>query len=342
MATDAIEVYKVTLNAVEYPTGFNDVDYICTEVVEDELFRYTFSSLVAGQYIFAITATDGANTDVEYLPIVVRAVVVAPLSVTEQISFSDDWINVYYITNRANGTFYVWDNTTLVGGSNEGWYQIAKPTVNGLHNYTILINTTQGSIDSSSQTMDNSVNDAWAWKTFQYTVNPITFSITNLIMMQNNESIIVQGFWHTPNTTLTWIAYEGNVEIDSGVLTLTASGEYNAIYWMKNEPTTFNNLTLSITADGSTINLHSYSYILDSATYIVNVAGSPQIYEGDEYLDESITYEGIQPEDMAVVVMELTLLVFLTVILTAVITWRDGRNKRREDYLAQVASGGYP
>jgi hypothetical protein len=256
----------------------------------------------------------------------------------------DDWITFVIHSNWGNSTFTIADNMTgsfdEVGySSSEGWYQIAKPTVVGVHWYWILVNGSHSGSTSSGQTLDPSLtSDSWVWLDFKFTVNPVTFSITSLIMMQNNESIIVQGFWHTPNTTLTWIAYEAGVLIDSGVLTLTASGEYNAIYWEKNEPTTFNNFTLAITADGSTINLHSYSYVLDSATYLTTVSGSSlTINEGDNYFDDSIS--GIPVEDMVTTVLAIVGLVFMSIFLGGIIMWWE---KRKEKDLAWsiAVSGG--
>jgi hypothetical protein len=210
----------------------------------------------------------------------------------------DNWITFNIHSNWGNSTFTIADNMTgsfvEVGYSDsEGWYQIAKPTVVGTHWYWILVNGSHSGSTSTGQTFNPTLtSDSWVWLDFKFTVNPVTFSITELIMLQNNESIIVQGFWHTPNTTLTWVAYEAAVQIDTGVLTLTASGEYNAIYWLKNEPTTFNNFTLAITADSSTINLHSYSYILDTATYLTTVSGGGTvIIEGDNYFEESVFHE---------------------------------------------------
>ena len=69
---DAIEVYKVTLNAVVYPDGFSDVDYEMTEQTTDVLWSYEFSTLQAGYYLFGVEANDGANTYSEYIPVTIR------------------------------------------------------------------------------------------------------------------------------------------------------------------------------------------------------------------------------------------------------------------------------
>ena len=69
---DAVEVYKVTLNAVVYPAGFSDVDYEMTEQTTDVLWSYEFSTLLAGYYLFEVEANDGANTYSEYIPVTIR------------------------------------------------------------------------------------------------------------------------------------------------------------------------------------------------------------------------------------------------------------------------------
>jgi hypothetical protein len=43
-----------------------------TEVTDNELFKYTFSSLPKDDYVFKIIASDGAQTDIEYVAIKVR------------------------------------------------------------------------------------------------------------------------------------------------------------------------------------------------------------------------------------------------------------------------------
>lgn len=72
LASDGWDLYTVTLNALEYPSGFNDVDYTMTETVDNTLYKYSFDTMLDGDYVFIITADDGANTAVSYYPITVR------------------------------------------------------------------------------------------------------------------------------------------------------------------------------------------------------------------------------------------------------------------------------
>jgi len=62
VVTDTVEVYTVSINALVYPSGFSDTDYSMNEQ-SSNLWNYTFSSMTAGHYTFAITASDGANTN---------------------------------------------------------------------------------------------------------------------------------------------------------------------------------------------------------------------------------------------------------------------------------------
>jgi hypothetical protein len=144
---DAIEVYEVTLNAVVYPVGFNDVDYDLTEQTDDVLWSYEFSTLISGYYLFQVTASDGANTYSEYIPVTVREseITVDAISffgVGEDFStmtFSFD-INkaCSYVINEASEN--VGASDTHSGSVSEGMQNIAwtkLTTDDALVNFTI-------------------------------------------------------------------------------------------------------------------------------------------------------------------------------------------------------------
>ena len=196
---------------------------------------------------------------------------------------TDNWVTVGFQTNWNNATFFIWDNITgtpvFVGSSYEGLYQFAKSGTVGLHKLIILVNGTHGTLDESSQVAGTVDTDSWEYLEVQYTVNPVTFSIMELSIQQNNDTIIISGWFLTPNTTLTWVLIEDGVQTGTGTLQLTASGEYNSIRWTKVDYETAGNFTLTITADGSSVVIHGYRFIIYDVSY--STGGFYQ--EGDTY-----------------------------------------------------------
>ena len=210
----------------------------------------------------------------------------------------DSWITFYFHTNWNNATFSIWDNITgtpvEVGySSTEGWYQIAKPTVTGTHHYYILVNGTHSGATSAGQTCDTSLtSDSWKWREYKFVVNPVMFSIDDLTFQQNNDTIIVSGWFSTPNTTLTWVLKEDGIQTSAGTLQLVASGEYSSVRWTKTDSTLAGNFTLTISADGSDIIINGYSFVIDSSSFI----GGSFYKEGDTY------YQTAPSDDVAWVV----------------------------------------
>ena len=203
-----------------------------------------------------------------------------------QITPHDNWITFIFHTNWDNATFTIWDNITgtptEVGfSSSEGAYQIAKPTTVGTHHYFVLINGTHSGSDSTSQTCNTALtSDSWKWVEFKFTVNPITFLITDLLVWQTNDTMVVQGYFLTPNTTITWVLKEAGVQTGSGTLTLVASGEYNYVKWTKADATISSNFTLALTADGSTLTIYGYSVVITNGQIVYS---SGILQQGDIY-----------------------------------------------------------
>jgi hypothetical protein len=208
------------------------------------------------------------------------------------INIQDDWITVHFHTNWGNATFTIWDNSTgsfvEVGySSSEGWYQFAKPTVIATHWYWILVNGSHSGSDSTSQSGDPTLtSDSWLWRNFKVTVNPITFSVTDPYVMQNNVSIIVGGTFNLPNTTVQYTVYEDGVITDTGALTIPASGSYYAVRWIKSSVGSTANWTLAMMSDSSNVTFYGWNYILDGNYYQTysasNVDNSETIYVIDE------------------------------------------------------------
>lgn len=194
---------------------------------------------------------------------------------------TDNWVTFSVITAKGDCPFTIWDNGTVVGYSpNDGTYQVAKPTNTGLHVYDILVNNSHSGATYTGQTWNTSLlDDSWKWFQVKLTINPVIFSISLLTIQQNNDTVILSGWFLTPNTTLTWTLQEDGVPTRSGTLVLTASGEYNSLMWTKANPAVFGTFTLTITADGSSIVIHGYSIVMTKETFI----GGSFFQEGDEY-----------------------------------------------------------
>jgi len=203
------------------------------------------------------------------------------------IFLSDDYVTFGIYSNRRNSTFYIWDNITgtpsYIGGSNEGWYQVPKSSTSGVHRLIILVNSTQGTVDSTSQVVGTVTTTLWLYVTFSYTVNAVTLEMKNVIAIQNNETIMISGFFYVPNTTIIWTVYEAGVFVDSGILVLVASGEYNTILWTKSNGLVLQNFTLTITSGASSITIYGYSLVIDGSTYIQSWSVASLI-EGDSFM----------------------------------------------------------
>ena len=215
-----------------------------------------------------------------------------------------DWVTFAFQTNWNNATFYVWDNITgtpvYVGGSAEGSYVMPYSNTVGLHNLIVLVNGSQGTVDSSAQVAGTTDTASWEYLQYRYTVNPVVFTITGLTFQQNNDTIIVSGWFLTPNTTLTWVLKESGVQTGTGVLQLTASGEFASIRWTKTVMGSETNFTLTITADGSSVIINGYSFVIDSSSFI-----------GGSFYGEGDTYYQVVPTDESLAVIGLIIAVVM-------------------------------
>jgi len=250
------------------------------------------------------------------------------------MDIQDNWITFYFHTNWNNATFYVWDGEDLIGGSLEGWYQVAKPTSVGLHNFTILVNGTQDVITLGEQNKDHSKSDSWEWLNFKFTVNPVTLSITDLLVQQNNDSIILSGWIHTPSLSMTWEAFEDGISIDTGEFVIVASGDYYAIYWGKLEIELLTNFTLTITADGSEISVHGYSFVIDGATYL-STHSSSAFFDGDEvqHIYEADNANTAFWFTMQTIILILAVPAIMGIAYFAALARKGRRRNRRQDHM---------
>ena len=252
------------------------------------------------------------------------------------MNIQDNWITFYFHTNWGNSTFYIWDGDAIVGGSEEGWYQVAKPTSTGLHNFTILVNGTQGTITEGEQNKDFSVSDSWVWRNFKFTVNPVTLSITDLLIQQNNESLILSGWIHTPSLSMTWEAFENGSSIDTGGFDIVASGDYYAIYWEKFETGLLQNFTLTLTAGESSLSVHGYSFVIGGASY-VNTYSSSSLIEGDSLTN---IYEGDTTDTAFWFTMQTILLVLAIPVVMGIAYFaalsRKSKKKRGSDRVNDI------
>ena len=171
--------------------------------------------------------------------------------VAPSVDVQDNWITFYYTTNYGNATLIIWDNDTLVGYSQwEGAYQIAKPTVVGLHNYTLLYNATHTGAGYADQVKDFSDSDLWLWQNWKYTVNPVQLSFDEVTFSQSNESVVITGRVWTSANHLHYTVYEASLGWTSGTISGVTSGSWLSWMWAKSSVTSTSNFTVAVT-DGS-------------------------------------------------------------------------------------------
>jgi len=202
----------------------------------------------------------------------------------------DDYITLAFSTNYDDYSLTVFDNGSIVGYAQDGssWYQIVKPTTSGLHVFDILLNGSHSGASYDGQTWDTSLTDnSWVWYQALVTINPVTFEIKDLIVMQNNDTVLVSGWFFVPVTTLTWTLYEDGSLTDSGTIVLSASGSYYTIMWTKTSPTVLGNFTLTITSGSSSIVIHGYSIVINSVTYY-QTWNSSVLEQGNTYYQSSV------------------------------------------------------
>ena len=119
---------------------------------------------------------------------------------------------------------------------------------------------------------------------------------------------------------------------DSGSFSITASGEYYAIYWAKATPSLQKNFTLTITAGGSDISIHGYSFVIDGASYH-NTYASSGYYDGDEI---SNIYPDTSGTAFWFTMQAILLVLVIPVIIGIVYYASKGGKKRKQDHLTDA------
>ena len=205
------------------------------------------------------------------------------------MDIQDAWITFVVHTNWDNASITIWDNGTEVGFfAYEGWYQIAKPSVVGLHNYTMLINGSHFGSDSTFQYNDTTnTNDSWKFLILKYTVNPIELSFAQTIILQNNVSVMVTSRVYTAASSLDYTVYENGVYLDAGTISVSGSGSWITMIWDKSSITTTSNFSIVISDGTYNVTIVGYNIIVAGDTYMTNNASS--FVEGDE-IDNSVHY----------------------------------------------------
>ena len=349
--SDWTDLFTVTLNAIDSPSGFSDVDYDCAKNSENtDFWSYTFTSsaLPAGYYVFLATADDGAQVGTELIVFRVTSTAITdPINIEASgMDVQDDWITFIVQTNWNNATYTVWDNSTGSGvevgySSSEGWYQIAKPTVIATHWYWLLVNGTHSGSDSAGQTFDpTDTNDSWEWLNFKLTVNPVTFSITDPMVLQNNVSIIFQGIFYTADLTLDYTISEDGVQISTGILTIPESGSYYALRWDKSSASSVANWTVNLASGSDNITIYGFNFIIEGSAYNTYTYSASNVDNSKVVIyepDDPIVAQANRDEEMWQAVTQLLQLVtlpiafFIGVVLDRKFSSRRKRKDRPND-----------
>jgi len=203
VASDTVFIYKVTLNAVTYPAGFSDVDYTCTEQVAQNVYSYTFSTLVEGYYLFAITATDGANTDVDYLPVSTSTV---PLQISDIVLITATE-QTAQVSGRSNMdcSYQIYENDTLQGSGSvsSGWFSVAWTKDSTAGAYIEL------GIKFYVSTYVDWVNGSYSVATAE------VLQITSPVYSSSDTRNSLAGY---ASLSCTWTSFDNNTQISTGSL----------------------------------------------------------------------------------------------------------------------------
>lgn len=248
VAYDGQEVYKCTINAVVCPAAFSDVDYEMTEIDQEHVFTYAFSSLTAGYYLFQIQVSDGANTYEEYISVRVRE---AEILITTYTFFgaSSDFSYMQfsgYISRDCTYNILEWSdswakNETHTGSVTEGMFNIAwdKIGVDDLEaNFTIVF--VNGSL---SKTIPGYYGTAY--KELRIT----EIEVHNPEESQANTSITVNFY---TNKDIDWFVYD--VDDNDAVLASGSSVEgSDVLTWLKDRTPFIHNYAIKWTDGVSNI-----------------------------------------------------------------------------------------
>ena len=136
-------------------------------------------------------------------------------------------------TEWENGTFSLWDNTTLLTYIEDDpfTYRLDKSETPYLHNLTLLFNCSDTGGHQSEQSLDFSVSDYWLWINYYYYAG--SSDETGLYYMM---AISVEREYYTPN--LPYSHFESMPELDGdlcivfwGAITDWAYGQTGYVYY---------------------------------------------------------------------------------------------------------------
>ena len=356
---DWTDLYEVTLNAIDSPAGFNDIDYDCVQNSEEtDLWVYTFddADLPAGYYAFQAIANDGANTGTGLLIFrvisvflqVTDIVLITATDTLAQISgyinkdsayniyendssvgsgsVSDGWFSISWTKDTTAGS-YVEIGIKFVSGTYTEWvngsYSVASAAIlyvtNPVYTATDDKNYLSGHLNLDTVTWtaydDDVQQDTGSLNTGSFSINwdklytaglhewgvkfddgttvrwvngtyePVRFAISDIYVMQNNESIILGGKFMTVDLSIDYTIYEDGVGIDSGTLDIPASGDFYVVKWTKSSSTSVANWTLVMQAGGVNITIYGYNLLIEDTDYTYNSSG--QWKEENYYVGES-------------------------------------------------------
>jgi hypothetical protein len=255
--TDTVEVYKVTLNAIIYPAGFSDIDYDLTEETADETWYYTFSTLTNGYYLFEVIASDGANTDNEFLPVSVieAGISVIPISF---IGAGPDFTGVQFSfeCNR-DGTFSIteWTQDNVTDPTNEAETHTGT-VIDGLNNvFWDKLTTSDLTVYFNFTINSGSLQSNW---TSTYQIATATFDITLSDKTTDFDFVYIQG---EASKAATYEVYIEDVLRDSGSV---AVGSFAISFEMQGKRSlTDHEYGIKFT-DGTSVDWINGSYYADS------------------------------------------------------------------------------
>jgi hypothetical protein len=276
-ATDTLDVYSVSFNAIDCPATFSDVDYDAVESTEQEgLFSYSFGTgdLPAGYYSILATISDGANIATD---VIVFRVLSVYLSIQDVvlITATDSIAQMSGYSNK-DCSYSVYENESLVGSGSvsEGWFSISW--------------------------QKNSTAGAYIELGVKFYVSPYTEWVNGSYSVAEASEFAINTWdidWQDYYVYVTWATTAGNSSIVPYEDGSPASGttEANTLQYLKS--TIEGNHTLDFKVySGSNVLWKNYTYTISVTTTVSDMHfaffDTSNNWVAFETLNATITYSG--------------------------------------------------
>jgi hypothetical protein len=277
--------YTVTFNAIDYPSGYSDIDYSASESsIQTGLWQVTIpaADIVAGYYAWGVTVDDGANTATDFEVLRVTTIY---LQITDivLITATTELAQVSGHSNK-DCSYQIYENNTLQGSGSvtEGWFSISwtKDTTAGTYielgikfyvsTYSDWVN---GSYSVASAEILQVTNPAISETSTEVQLTGYSSLSCNYYVYSNDTYQSVTGSLTTGSFAITWTKetsvglHRWGVKFNDSSTIRWVNGSYDVT------STTFLVSDPILSGDSSTVHVTCYS----------NLAGNYYVYSNDTY-----------------------------------------------------------